>query len=201
MEALTISDIILYIVLGFIFMQIFNFIVSNQSSNDFQHIFFKSLIIGFILVNVMSTLPFTSNNIYLYALILVMITVILSYIMAQIYCSTVFKNICKFIKVRRTVNPYIWNDIEDKKQTLWIRIGFKELNLKYVGILACVEDFQRQPLIVLTRYSKCGFLEDENGETSIDFTNDPKQRIVLDTSKADYIEFVYDKDSEVIREK
>lgn len=199
---MTLFDIVLYIVIGYVFIRIFNFIVSNQNPSEFQYLFFRALITGFILVNGVLLIPFNFVNEYCKLMVILLTTIVLSYIAAQTYTSVILKKVLRKINVRRTVNPYIWNDIEDKSKTLWVHVGFKELNAQFLGKLVCIEDFQRQPTIVLGNYSQCEFNEDINDadNISIDCTNDSKQRVVIDTAKADFIKLIYDKDSENIKD-
>lgn len=201
MGTMTLSDVVLYIVVGYVFIQVFNFIVSNQDPSEFQHLFFKAIISGFILVNAMLLFPISFKNEYWEIAFVLLASIVLSYIAAQIYTSVMLKKVLKTINIRRTVNPYIWNDIEDKNKTLWVHVGFKQLNVQYLGKLVCIEDFHRQPIIVLGNYSQCQFDDNINdvNDTAIDCTSDSKQRIVIDTARADYIKLIYDKDSENIK--
>lgn len=116
--------------------------------------------------------------------------------MALFYNSSSFKNLLKKFKIRRTTNEYIWNDIVDKKKTLWVRVVSHELDLDYFGIIVLVEDFQRQPQIVLSNYIKRNIA----GITIEDCYCKPEKRVIIDTSKYNYIELIYEKDSENIKE-
>lgn len=199
-NTISVEDIILCISVGFIFLGIFRFIVSNRDSGDFKYTIIKSLIIGFILKSVVGILPFRSNNNYVNILFFILFCILLSFILAKLYSSTLFEAILRVLGIRQTVNPYIWTDIEDKENSLWVIVGFKELDLKYFGILAEYEDFNRKPQIVLGRYIKCKYNEDVYDKHENDFSKDPTQRVLLDTEKADIIELVYNKKSNNIIE-
>ncbi len=68
--------------------------------------------------------------------------------------------------------------------------------MDYYGICVLVEDFQRYPQIVLSNYTK----RDLSGEIIEDCYEKPEKRVVIDTSKFNYNELIYGKDSENIKE-
>lgn len=71
-----------------------------------------------------------------------------------------------------------------------MRIGYKNLDLKYFGILQYCEEMQRYPQIALYGYTKGTYTQDLINESIEDYTGDMAKFVLLDTSKADYIEFI-----------
>lgn len=183
--------IILYLAAGYLYLLLFNFVSTNKNPTEFEHMFFKSLIIGFVLKNIVCIIPIRTGNYYLNIAGFLAICIFVAYSFGKIYISDSFRSILKVFGVSRTIHPYIWNDIEDQHKSLWVKVTFKVQNEQYLGILTTTEDFQRMPLIVLTRYTKSNL----SGEIIADYTNDKTRRIVLDSSKADTVELIYDKDS------
>lgn len=120
---------------------------------------------------------------------------VLAYISARFYGSDLFKKLCRKLKIKRTTNNYIWYDIEDKKQVLWIRAVRYDTEQEYLGQLASVEDFQRQPMIILAYYQQRSL----DGKIIADNSKKSTERVLLDTSKFDVIEMTYHPDSENTR--
>jgi hypothetical protein len=70
----------------------------------------------------------------------------------------------------------------------------KDLGKKYYGQVVIVEEFSREPQIVLSRYD----ISDLNGNMISDFDEKLNHRILIDTSKCDEIRLVYDKESKYL---
>lgn len=192
-------NIILYLASGFIFLQTFRFISTIQSPNEFQYTFTKSLVVGFVLSSCASMITIRSISPYLDTIIFLMCCGILAYLSARIYISNTFHRILKKLNIRRTINPYIWSDIEDntkEPKTLWVYLEFQKISMSYFGVLSLTEDFQRQPMIVLSCYTATRL----DGAVVHDYTEDATKRILLDTSQADIIELIYDNGSDNIAE-
>jgi hypothetical protein len=188
-------NLILYIASGFVFIKIFNFVSISKTSENFEHMLLKSLITGFILKNIVSIIPFRfteSINILGY----LFICSISAYFIAMFYNSDEFKVLLKKINIRRTTNEFIWDDIIDKKNSIWVRAISNDLDLDYYGVCVLVEDYQRYPQVVLSNYIKRTL----DGVEIEDCYNKPEKRVIIDTSKFNYIELIYNKDSENIKE-
>jgi hypothetical protein len=155
----------------------------------------KSLIAGFILKNVIAIVPlrFTKPiNIVGYLLMCVMV----AYFMAMFYGSDKFKLLLKKINIRRTTNEFIWDDILDKKNSIWVRAISNDLDLDYYGVCVLVEDFQRYPQVIISNYVKRTL----DGTVIEDCYLKPEKRAIIDTSKFSNIELIYNKNSENIKE-
>lgn len=191
-ESFTLYDIILCIVAGFIFTGIYKFIIdAHRPPIDINSILLY-LIVGFILKNACSIVPFRTSIHALNIVIFLGVCVLLGYIIGLLYESKFFKAIIHLFRIRSTPQKSIWGDITHKEESLWVLIGYKDLDLKYYGILRYYEGAQRIPQIALYGYTKGGFEEDlsqHNSENPNDHTGNMNEFVLLDTSKADFIEF------------
>lgn len=197
-------QIIVYLAAGFLFLQVFHFIASIQNPSDYQHVFMKSLIVGFVICSCLAIIPIRFKYQPLNLVLLLLICVGMAYLTGRIYGSSTFRKVLKCLHISRTVNPYIWNDIDDfskEPQSLWVYLEYRSIGVSYYGLLITIEDFQRYPQIVLGCYTK---IDSEYPARSRDFSKDPTQRVLLDTDKADLIELVYNEASDnikIIKEK
>lgn len=189
-------DIILYLFSGFLFVQVFNFIALHKNPSNYQHIIIKSLLAGYILNNLYKSIPYTyQSNVYLNTTLYLIVCLVLGYLTAIFCRSNFFKKLCRFLKIRRTVNEFIWSDIEDKKYGLWVRAVNHEIGIDYLGQLCLYEEFQRYPIIVLERYQKL----DGDGNVLEDYSARPNEKIIIDTSKCNHLELTYNLKSDNVK--
>ena len=183
----------LYFVSGFIFICVFNFIVSNQNPHDYKNIIMKSLIVGYILTLFYHIVPsITNNNQYIDISIFLSLCVVFAYICGRLYEGNFIRVICKKLKIRSTVNEYIWYDIEDHgDKPLWVKATIIDQGIAITGQLVIVEEYQRMPMLVLNRY----IIEDLSRNIIEDNDEELTKRILVDTQKCDRIELIYDKNS------
>lgn len=183
----------LYFVSGFIFITVFNFIVSNKNPNDYKNIIMKSLIVGYILTLFYHIVPsITNNNQYIDITIFLLLCVVSAYFGGRLYNGNCMRELCKKLKIRSTVNEYIWYDIEDHGDNpLWVKATIIDQGIVIIGQLVIVEEYQRNPMLVLNRY----IIEDFSGNIVEDNDDVLTKRILIDTQKCDRVELIYDKDS------
>lgn len=134
-------SLLIYLASGFVFLQVFNFVVSNRNPNDYKHTMIKSLLSGYVLSLFYNLLPYHLENVYADNGILLTLCVVLGYLLARLYCSNLLRTVCRVLRIKRTVNEYIWYDIADKKYPLWVRTVNKALDIEYMGQLTLTEDF------------------------------------------------------------
>lgn len=186
-------EIILYIVLGFIFIRTYKFTRIIKNINEYQHIFTVSLIVGFILWNIYSLIPI-SLGIYVDTIGMIISSVIMGFISAKIINSNKLHKLFQKLKISQTVNQKIWADIEDKDNAIFISIEDKTNHVLTDGMLVLYESFERQPLIQLS-----AFRQFQDGEIINDFSDNPERTILIDTSKYENIVITYNPDSEKIK--
>lgn len=186
-------EIILYIVLGFIFTRTYKFTRIINNITEYQHVFIVSLIVGFILWNIYSLIPI-SFGIYVDTIGMVVGSVIMGFISAKIINSNKLHKLFQKLKISQTVNQKIWADIEDKDNAIFVSIEDKTNHVLTDGMLVLYESFERQPLIQLSAFRQL-----QNGEIINDFSNNPERTILIDTSKYENVVITYNPDSEKIK--
>ena len=83
----------------------------------------------------------------------------------------------------------------DKEHSLWADVRSKKLQRHYFGQIVLVEEFERYPRIVLSRYT----IYDKHNNIIEDYDKDPTQRIVIETTLYDDIRLVYNENSKNIK--
>lgn len=189
-ESVSLYDIILYIVAGFVFIGVFSFVTEADRISISTQSFLLDLIVGFILKNICVVVPFRTSLHALNIVIFICACVFGGYLIGLLYQSTLFNSCLIKLGIRSTPRLSIWTTITRNEESLWVRIGYKNLDIKYFGILQYCEEMQRYPQIALYGYTKGTYTQDLENEYLEDYTGDMAKFVLLDTSKADYIEFV-----------
>lgn len=192
---ISLSDLVLFIIYGFLFLKIFLFTASIKSSNDIEHILVSSVVIGFIIdnfVRLCNLQDYASEEVYV--LIIIVISVILGYTIAKLYKSKWFNN-CIFntFKINGTTDFYIWDSIINGKYPVLLTIHTAdEIIIK--GFLDLVEEYTEDPHVTIANFK----IIDESGNTIR--TSRRNETICFDLKNAKYYEFAYYKDDEKMKE-
>ena len=128
-------------------------------------------------------------------ILIIFVTVFLAFISAKLINSNLFRQIFKKLGITRTFNRNIWQDLMDKEHSLWADVRSKKLQRHYFGQIVLVEEFERYPRIVLSRYT----IYDKHNNIIEDYDKDPTQRIVIETTLYDDIRLVYNENSKNIK--
>lgn len=182
-------EIILYLVLGFIFIRTYRFIRINKNPDDYKNILIEILISGFILRKLFAIIPLNLNK-YIDTIGMIIGSFFFGIIIARFVNSKLLDNVLSVFKIRQTVNYSFWNDIEDKDAAIYIEVIDHENNIGIDGKLVLYEAFTRQPLIQLSAYRKS-----KDNKIINDFSNQPERTILIDTSKYKDLFITYDKNS------
>lgn len=189
-RSVSLYDIILYIVAGFVFIGVFRFVTEADRISISAQSFLVDLIVGFILKNICLVVPFRTSLHALNIVIFICVCILGGYLFGLLYQSALFNSCLTKLRIRSTPSLSIWTTITKHEESLWVRIGYKNLDLKYFGILQYCEEMQRYPQIALYGYTKGMYTQDLVDDFLEDYTGDMTKFVLLDTSKADYIEFV-----------
>lgn len=189
-------QLIVYIVLGFIFLRIFRYMCTIKNSDEYEHIIWESLMVGFVLKHCYAIIPFSIN--YTVDIIgMIITTIIIAGITAKGYSSKKLDRILQRIGIHRTRNKCIWKDIEDPDFIITADVMNPSTYEAYHGVIVYYEEFERQPQIVLNHYQ---YWEDwHKDETKMDFANDPSKIVLVDTTQFSRITISYDKNSSKIK--
>lgn len=185
-------EIILYIVLGYLFIHSYKFTRILKNANEYQHIFTESLIIGFVLRNIYALIP-VSLGLYIDIVVMIISSIIIGYSLARLINSNILNKALKKLKIKQTFNQNIWADIEDKNGAIYVSIFDRETNTITDGILVLYESSERQPLIQLSEFRQV-----KDDIIINDFSNQPERTILIDTSKYKDVFITYDKNSKKI---
>lgn len=176
-------DIILYIVSGFCFIKTYMFTRIYKENSDVNQILTSSLVIGFIICQIAFLIPIsfgdTPDNICI-----AICSAILGFGVAKFINSTIMEHGLEKLKICRTANQYLWNDILDVDMVMEAKITID--GIIYSGKIHLIEDFSNKPHIVLADYSINGKNEKNN------------KIIILDTAKATEVVIKYNKNSPMI---
>ena len=183
---ISLSEILLYFVSGFIFTRTFIFSRLNNPKTDYQSIVLTSLIPGYILSQTYKSFVTSGGN-HFTVVAFITLCAVTGYVSAKIYSSKTFQRLLEMFGINRTTNDGIWNDILDGGRPMWIRATIKEQDEDVYGELTYAEIGVRHPILVLGRYEICKL----NGELVKNLEDDPARFYVLDTEKCDRLELVY----------
>ncbi len=188
-ESVSLYDMILFIVSGYIFTNVFKFVTeAERQSTDLQSIMLY-LIVGFVLKHTCAIVPFRTSKQTINVVIYICVCIFVAYIMGILYMSRPFQWCLRKLKIRNSTKSSIWSAITNHEKSLWVEVGYKSLDIKYYGILGGFDSSETYPQIVLYGYSKGGFNQDLDKAPSENYTGDLSKFVLLDTAKADVIEF------------
>lgn len=186
-------DIILYIILGYVYLHSYRITRIIPNSNDHEHILIESLVFGFIIKNIAAIIPI-SFGYFVDLITMIICSMISGYAIAKILdIQEVTDFIVNVLKIRQTRFQYMWQNISESDMAIFVDVTNPETNVRYFGQLVLYEDFERQPIIQLANYT-CW----ENDNVIYDFSEDPTRTVLIDTSKYSDIDIVYQKSSNII---
>lgn len=189
-----IPNILWILVSGYLYLKIYDFVSYTKEEKNYNYIFLKSVVCGTVLNTTIGSL--TGYIIKPWDTIIYIVSVVvISFVLSKTMNSVLFRSILKKCNICRTFNQNIWHDLADRQHSVWVDIRSRQLERHYFGLLVLVEDFEKYPRIVLSRYT----IYDKNNEIIEDYDEDPTQRIFIDTSLYDDIRLVYHKDSKNIK--
>lgn len=162
-------NIIESIMYGYIFITIYEF-VSFKDTVDKKYKLISSIVANYILMNLFTFIHV--DNIVLKLIL----SVLFGCIIATVIYSGVWNNLLlNIFKIKRTSHANIWDDAI--QNSCGVEVFEKNSNISYYGICNYVEQFERYPIIILSKYQ---VLEDgELKNEELDFSNDNTKTIVL----------------------
>lgn len=187
-----------YIILGFIFLRVFRYVSTIKNSDEYEHVIWESILVGFALKSCFALVPFSINKI-IDTIGMILTTIAVAIVSAKLFSSKLIDNFLRAIGVYRTRHKYIWQDIEDKDYVTYVNAINPDTKEAYYGILKYYEDYERHPQIVLQSYI---YWEDyKNDDTKSNFTNEPEYVVLLDTEQFSAITITYNPESDKVKNK
>lgn len=188
-------EIISYIIYGAIFLSIYNFTTYKEDAQKNKSYLISCVTISFIikicfdgiiaLVNEWLKKELANNGTGYYIGI-ILFTVLTAYLSGKIVTSSWIKTFLLKIKIERTPNKNIWDDII--QENTWLYVHIKDKDYAYLGLLQYVEENCSNPKVVLSNYK---LITMSTAETKKDYSNDSNKKILLDTSNIEVIEIIY----------
>lgn len=182
-----------YAVPGYLFLAVYRYMLfkDEDSADKTSSLLLNSVIISFVLKTlydaVVSAIPWKNESLYLVGIIL--LGIVTGFGSAKLSVGKYAARFLKKLGITRTVNSNIWDDIIEQGQ--WLRIWLPNSERSYYGQLAAMEDYSREPIVLLCNYQ---FL-DEGGEPLNDNVADASRTVLLNLSHFERVEFVTPTDS------
>ncbi len=182
-------EIIIYLASGYIFINVFCFLGIRQVKlNDIEGKFTISLVIGFILKNLLALIPIRIAT-YVNYFALLLFSLIVAFLLGKTVQSNKLKLILKKFSNGRTVNRYFWQDLVENE--MFIKLTNYDKNYIIMGYCHGKEDFERIPQLILEQY----MISDLNGKVLESYINKKKDYIVVNLEKYDIIQITYNENS------
>lgn len=178
-------DVLTYIVPGYIFVFIYRYILykDDDSAEHISYVVWNSIVISFILRVIFdAVVPFASTSYR--CLLLIIFASAGGYFGAKMIPSKFARTVRCFLGITRTSHKNIWDDILEPG--LWLRVWLKDSGKSYLGQVRYIEDYAREPIMVLERYQ---FLDDD-AKPLFDHSADAKRAVVINLSAFERIEIV-----------
>ena len=122
-----------------------------------------------------------------HVLLLLITSLTIGLICGAICKSNWFNSILANLNFSRTTNENIWDDL--LKHNTFVRV-YNDDNTSYYGAYIYCEEFEREPIIVLTQYQ----ILDENAEVIIDNWDNEDEKVVLNLKDFKRVEITYASD-------
>ncbi len=88
----------------------------------------------------------------------------------------------------------MWQNIDDPNHAIFIDATNPETHIRYFGQVVMYEEFERFPIIQI-----CKYMAWKDNDLLFDYSDDPTQTVLIDTSKYTEIDIIYQKNSNVIK--
>lgn len=196
-EQVALSEIILYLSSGYIFIHLTRFITQRNDKRDYQYTILKSLVIGYIFTQLFHIVPSVTNNYYVDILIFISIITFTAYLCGIFCSSNHIRTFLRALHISTIVDDEIWQYMRDKSKPVWIRLRNTEKDIEIFGMWDTIECSNRTPYISLIRYS----IISQNKKIDEDFNSNKTRKMLVDTSEYNLIEFIYDENSQNLRTK
>ena len=182
-------DLIKYIAFGYIFLSAFYWVTyRDNADNTFKYMIVKSIIVNYILVSFYSVVLSRIGIVIIYSpkqiIFLSLLSGFLGLIIGSIIRAEWFGNLLLKLHISRTFNSNIWDDV--LKKDTWVRVYMKD-GTSYFGCFMYSEDYEREPIIVLSTYRKYNAATEE----VLNYTDKPEELIMLNTANFDRIEITH----------
>lgn len=182
-----IPTIISYVVYGYVFLVAYYWI-SFKDNKDFNNLLIKSIAASYLLTSIYDLFIEKYNivftNEYYKVIYYFPISAVLGFITGKIISHRWFNLLLHKLRIGRTTNENIWDDII--RPYTWLCIHMKD-GSSYLGQYRYGEPFKSEPIIVLATYQKL----DKDNDVVIDNSKDMNRSIMINTKDFEKIEIIY----------
>lgn len=192
--------LIIYILPGYVFISIKNFIGNINQSDDKNDIL-KSIVISYIIINFESLICLHVGKFILdisspkSIIFTVCFTVAIAYIYSRIMQCEFSYKLLKYLKITRSLKGDILTDIMDFEMGMWIRVFIKPEEVIYVGKIRKFEkNGDSNYTVVLSNFILYGY----SGEEFINNQDNNHDWVVVNVKDTYRIELVYNPKSKKI---
>lgn len=199
-----VPKILIYIVPGYLYYKIFNYILSWKDKTIKNNIF-EYVVVSYILCAVVKSILgifYNEVNMNLPQIIvsLLILSASLGYLIGVFIKSDKFTKIRRFFKINRTINNNIFDDIIDKDAGTWARVYLKDDKLVYYGSVILFEkkDKYEDGCIVLNDYEVYKYGESKILEEVLPQESEKNSLATIKLSEINRIETIYPENSELI---
>lgn len=194
-------QIFTYFTLGYIFLHIFRYANTIKNSEEYEHVIFESLLVGYIIDAVWEVISLGKiqllNNTAVKYLIMLIGTIIISFIFGKIYSLKCWDNFMNHIGIHRTRKSYMMGDMLDTKGGTFLDLRNMQTKERYFGEIFICEEYTNTPKVVLIHYKYWRDYEDD--DLIEDYTADNHIAVMLDVSKFESVIFQYESTSDVLK--
>lgn len=183
-----------YFACGYLFLSVYRFalFLDGEAKEEFDHILLKSMASSFVILTLyhcvasMISPAFVTKQGSAYFLVLILISVLGGYGAARIIRHPRINDALYRLGIHRTVGGNIWDDV--LMENMWVRVWRNDdSGRSYQGQIEFIEGFEREPILVLSRYQYL----DVDGTVLVDYSDDMTFRMMLNTKNFERIEIVY----------
>lgn len=189
----SLSEIILYIVYGFVCVKVFVFTSTIKIKNDAEHILIVSIVVGFIIDHIMKLIPINISP-EIDTIGIIFTSLFVGFVLAKFYRSNAFNNfLFNVCKINATTDSYIWDTIINRDYPVLIEIVTQD-NLTITGFPDLVEEHTDAPHIMIANfkiYDATGYCIESSSE---------HDTLLFDLKTAKYYRFKFHKDDPKINE-
>lgn len=189
----SLSELILYIVYGYVCVNAFLFMSSTRSDRDIEHTLIVSIVVGFIIDHVMKLIPVNISP-ELDTIGITITSLFLGFVLAKVYRSERFNNFLFTVcKINATTDSYIWDTIINRDDPVLIEIVTQD-DYTITGFSDLVEEHTDDPHITLANFK---IFDDSNHCIKQSKEN---ETLFFDLKNAKYYSFNFHKNDPKIQE-
>lgn len=197
--------IFLYIVPGYLFFRVFNFVLNKKSEKLTQNII-ECIICSYIIMSIVRFilgLLFNRVTIEVPEVIIsiLLLSCIFGYIGSKLILSDWFSNkILNKLDISRTINNNILEEYFNDKKGLWVKIYLKDDKLVYYGAIVGfdVKEKYDDGYIIINRYEVYKYDKSTVYDSTLDIKAKPNNLAFIKVANISRIEARYSEDSKFL---